>query len=254
MSLSRVVQVAAAAPLFAILMSAQALEPAEAELRERVQTFYQLQMDKKFRQAEAFVAEDTKDFYYNSAKGTFNSFKIADVKIVEPGKMAKVTVRSSFTVMMMGAARPMPMEMPVTSTWKMEEGKWVMFVDQTAPVPTPFGDFKRGAPDAGGGFPKMPSIPNLTKLVQADKTLVTLTAEEPVQTVTLTNNLPGAVDFKVDATGVPRVAVEAENTKIGANGTAKIVFRRKLDGVTGGNVHIEIGQIGTAIDIQVVVR
>ena len=37
---------------------------AEKALRERVQQFYQLQQDKKYRDAEAIVADDTKDSYY----------------------------------------------------------------------------------------------------------------------------------------------------------------------------------------------
>ena len=245
------------APLFVSLLHAQlAPVPGEAELRERVQTFYQLQMDKKFRQAEAFVAEDTKDFYYSSSKGAFDAFKVAKIEILEPGKTAKVTVRANFTIMMMGAPKPMPMEMPFPSTWKVEDGKWVMFVDQKAPVPTPFGDFKREAPPAGGvgSLPKMPAISDMHNLVKADKTTIILTDEEPVQTVTLTNSLPGVVEFKLDPSGIPRAAVEAESTKIPASGTVKIKISRKLPGTSQGLIHVDVPQLGVSIHIQVTIH
>ncbi len=257
MSAFRTFQLAITVPLFASLLNAQpAPVPGEAELRERVQTFYQLQMDKKFRQAEAFVAEDTKDFYYSSSKGAFDAFKISKIEILEPGKKAKVTVRSNFTVMMMGAPKPMPMEMPFSSTWKVEEGKWVMYVDQKAPVPTPFGDFKRDAAPTGGpaGLPKMPAISDMNNLIKADKTSIVLTEAEPVQTVTLINSLPGVVDFKLDASGIPRATVEAEGTKLPASGTVKIKISRKLPGVSQGMIQVDVPQLGIGIHIQVLIQ
>ena len=253
----RAFQLAITVPLFVSMLQAQqAPVPGEAELRDRVQSFYQLQMDKKFRQAEAFVAEDTKDFYYSSAKGAFDAFKISNIEILEPGKKAKVTVRSNFTVMMMGAPKPMPMEMPFTSTWKVEDGKWVMYVDQSAPVPTPFGDFKRDAPATGGAgaFPKMPAISDLSSLVKADKTGIVLTDAEPVQTVTLTNSLPGVVEFKLDSSGMPQATVDAESTKIPASGTVKIKISRKLTGNSKGVVQINVPQFGVVIPIQVTIQ
>ena len=37
--------------------------------------FLQLEVDKKYRQAETFVAEDTKDYYYDNGKPEINAFR-----------------------------------------------------------------------------------------------------------------------------------------------------------------------------------
>ncbi len=55
------------------------MSEAETALRARVGEFYQLLVDKKFRQAESLVVEDSKDMYYNWGKPDIKGF---DIKVL----------------------------------------------------------------------------------------------------------------------------------------------------------------------------
>src|SRR5712691_2050487 len=48
-------------------------------LRARITAFYQLHVKGDFRHAEAYVAEDTKDFFYTNNKPQYLSFEIGRI-------------------------------------------------------------------------------------------------------------------------------------------------------------------------------
>src|SRR5260370_2562002 len=48
----------------------------EDALRDRITAFYQAHVDRKFRQADDYVAQDTKDFYYEANKPGYLAFEI----------------------------------------------------------------------------------------------------------------------------------------------------------------------------------
>src|SRR5450755_3774875 len=64
-------------PLSGQTPSPAAAPPAKSDkaLRARVQEFYQDFVDSKFRQTDAFVAEDSKDFFFAMEKVAFKSFE-----------------------------------------------------------------------------------------------------------------------------------------------------------------------------------
>src|SRR5438477_1313222 len=142
-------------PIVAAILCAQEARPpaAEAEkaLRARVDQFYTLQMQKKFRQAEAFVAEDTKDFYYNSHKSDLLGFSVTKIELLDTNTKAKVTVNAKATMMIMGAGR-LPLESPAVTLWKIENGAWVWYIDQEAAKQSPFGQMRPA--DGGPGSDK----------------------------------------------------------------------------------------------------
>jgi hypothetical protein len=51
----------------------------EKALRERISGFYQAYVDGKFRLAEQYVAEDTKDLHYNQEKKKYRSYEIVKI-------------------------------------------------------------------------------------------------------------------------------------------------------------------------------
>src|SRR3954463_4961584 len=73
---------------------------AEAELRARVDQFFQLQVDKKFRQAESMVADDSKDAYYDGNKYNIKGFKIDRIELLDGNTKAKVTIKGGVTLVM----------------------------------------------------------------------------------------------------------------------------------------------------------
>src|SRR6185503_11638050 len=68
--------------------------PADVDqaLRARITEFYQYHVKQQFRQAEALVAEDTKEFFYTHNKPQYLSFEIARIEYSENFTRAKATM------------------------------------------------------------------------------------------------------------------------------------------------------------------
>src|ERR1700683_119191 len=129
--------------LFLVIAStawAQQAAPAptgvEAALRARVEQFFQLQVDRKFRPAEAMVAEDTKDLYYSGKKFNINSFSIEKMDLQNDNTHAKVTIKAKVTRAVPGFGF-LDFDAPATTLWKLENGQWVYYIDPEAALQTP---------------------------------------------------------------------------------------------------------------------
>ena len=57
----------------------QPSQPSTEALRDRVQQYYQMMVDKKYRQAEAMVAMESKEDYYNGKK--IKHYKVCRLKV-----------------------------------------------------------------------------------------------------------------------------------------------------------------------------
>jgi hypothetical protein len=108
-----------------VILLAQEQPPPEVEqeLRARVNAFYQNFVDGSPRKAEAFVAEDTKDWYYNAGKNHYESFKIVgDIKYSDNFTKAVVVVAGKMERLISGQV--VVMDVPQETRWKIENGKW----------------------------------------------------------------------------------------------------------------------------------
>jgi hypothetical protein len=250
-------------PLIAVTASAQqAPSPravqAEKALRSRVEQFYQFQVDKKYRQAEAFVAEDTKDLFIGGKKPDTLGFSIQKVELLDRNTKAKVTVKAKSSMMMIGVGR-MPLEVNNLTLWKIEHGQWVWYVDAQAPVDTPFG--KRqiakgttppGAPPdlatlAKGG----PDPGALTGQVEIDRASVVLTADQPASTVIVSNHMPGFVEVSVERPKTPGLSVEVDKPEVAADGKANVRIRRTENTTIDETVHILVSPLNLVYDVHV---
>src|SRR5437879_6149024 len=108
-----------ASALFAHAQSSPEAIDAEKNLRQRVEEFYQLQQDNKFRQAEALVAEDSKDLYYNARKTEVRGFRVEKIELTDSSH-AKVTVKAKVVMLFAGAQI---VEMASEGTWKLDNGQ-----------------------------------------------------------------------------------------------------------------------------------
>ncbi len=208
---------------------------AEQPLRERVQQFYQLQQDKKYREAEAFVADDTKDLYYNGQKANIRGFSIDRVELLDGNTQAKVTVRLKVLVLMFGAGAQI-FDMPTPTTWKIENGEWRWYVAEEAKSATPFGKMKTGAGgtlegqkgEAPGGI-EHPDLGALQGQLSVDRTSVIFSLDAPDQTVTITNGLPGPTELRVDphAEAIKGLTVKVDKLHLEAGEKAVITLHRE---------------------------
>src|SRR5579863_4791538 len=172
---------------------------AEAALRARVEQFYKLQVDKKFRQAEALVAEESKDDYYNRSKLDIKEFSIEDIQLLDDNSRARVTLKGNIVIKIPQLANQ-TFDMPLITSWKMENGQWVWYIDRERSSQTPFGriDPSKGAARSPVDLPPVKiDVATLMNQVTLDSTSVILNATNPLQTITVSNNLPGAIQLEL---------------------------------------------------------
>jgi hypothetical protein len=232
----------------------------EAALRDRVTKFYQAQMDGKYRQAEQFVAEDTKDYFFVMSKVPLIKFDIVKIAYSDNFTKAVVTMRLQHEMAQLFIPK-MKMDSLEGSDWKIENGQWCWSVDQTV-VKTPFGDFKRppvapGAEAAPAQTMTIPKFSDLTKTVVADKSEIELGARK-TDGVVLRNSLPGPVELELDWPGAPGLEAKIEPQDVGPNGTARLLFTYdpaagdgKEDTVT---VNVTVQPTGQVIPIKVTLK
>ena len=225
--------------------------PADVDraLRARIDEFYQDHVEGKFRQADALVAEDTKDFYFASNKPKYLSFDIQRIDYSEGFTRAKAIILCEQYVMMPGFADK-PLRVPTPSTWKLVDGQWYWYVDQTAVRQSPFGLMKPG-PGAGSGLPAVPDAKAMAFIytqVKADKSVVSLKPGGEEQ-VTLTNNAQGTVSIELTG-ALPGVDVKLDRMNIGAGEKGILTLRASKD-AKPGVLSLRVEQTNQVIPIQV---
>ena len=149
---------AAACPAQTPKVTAKPPAGVDEALRARVQEFFQYHVTGEFRKAEALVAEDTKELFYNRNKPRYLQFvEIARIDYAENFTKATATVVVVSPEMIPGFAGGPP-TIPIPSTWKIENGRWCWYLEPEAFLRTPFGSFpiatmKGGASISPGMMP-----------------------------------------------------------------------------------------------------
>jgi hypothetical protein len=225
--------------------------PADVDraLRARISEFYQDHVDGKFRQADALVAEDTKDFYFASNKPKYLSFEIQRIDYSEGFTRAKATILCEQYVMMPGFANK-PLKVPTPSTWKLVDGQWYWYVDQNELRKTPFGTMQPG-PGTPSGLPAVPSGKALAFIftqVKADKSVVSLKPGIEEQ-VTITNGAQGLVSLELTGK-LPGVDVKLDRMNLAAGEKAILTLRAGSD-AQPGVLSLRVEQTNQVIPIQV---
>lgn len=242
-------------PAIVVTASAQQVSPATAKaekaVRARAEKFLHLEQEKKFRDAWALVAKDTQDYFFNTGRPEIQSFTIDGVELSNHNTRARVTFRIKRTMPIPGMSGQ-TFELNGVSTWKLENGDWYWYVDQSA-VETPFGKIPVNKATAGGA-PAMPGIPNLASLkaqVLIDKNAVTLSEASPVQNVVISNHMPGSVTIEIQATKIDGLIVDLDNKQLGSQKDATVSFRAKPGTRPAGTVGINVLPLGQHFDVKI---
>lgn len=229
-------------------------------LRERITEFYRLHIDGKFRQAEALVAEDSKDFFYASQKPKLLKCEITRIEYSEEFTRAKAVMACDRFIPMVGFSDK-PLTVPFASMWKSIEGQWFWFVPAEALRQTPFGERKMdpSAPAAAAAapppMPKSFDLATIMNQVKADKNAVRLRAEEnSSDQVHIVNQMPGPVTLKLRAPEIPGVEVKLESRQLKAGEKVAVTFRREPGAKPPAapvKVYVDVEQTGAQIPIEV---
>ena len=252
-----ILSIAAIAPVFAQRphdLFEKAPPGVEEALRMRVSKFFQLQTEGKPRLAEALVADDSKDAYYEGNKPKCISFELVKFSFSDEFRRARAVVTCEMFVNLPGfMARPV--KVPLTTLWKLEKGDWYWYVE--APTgDTPFGTFRPGGGGPGAGLPsQIPSAADAASLlnqVRIDRNELSL---KPGQTgeVILTNGMPGPVTVAVEPPSVPGLHVDTGNGNISAGGSTAVKFHadKSLSGKPPATVTLKIQQTSQRMTVQV---
>jgi hypothetical protein len=220
-------------------------------LRARVSEYFKDMVDAQFRKAEALVAEDSKDAYYNAQKPDFSEFEIFKIEYSDNFTRAKVTTKCLTTMAVAGFAGQR-IKVSVLSNWKLENGQWFYFIDLNAPHPTPFGVMTHN-PDQERRPKNMPTVlptnPGFALgKITADKKVVNLKAGESAS-VTLTNSATGLMSISLVGS-ISGVEVKLDRVNLTA-GERALVSLRTTDAAKSGTLSIQVDQTNEVIPIQV---
>ena len=213
---------------------------AERAVRARVTEFLQYHVDANFRKAYDMVAEDTKEDYFASGKVQIRGFKIEDVKFTD--NFTKATVTGTISKTFNVAGTDLPVTVPSTTTWKIENNKWVWYNDTTSAPVTPMGLATavpastlppRTADNVGDGIPKnlddkaiSAAAQSILQQVSVDKKEITLAADKTSEErVIFHNAMTGSVQLELTVPDFPGFSARLEQTVVRAGGDVPVVFR-----------------------------
>jgi hypothetical protein len=234
-------------------------EDVDKALRARVEEFYGYHVSGQYRKAEALVAEDTKDYFYTNGKPAYLSCKIRDVKYPDDFQHAKVLEMCSLVLLAPGFTDK-PVDMPIGSTWKIEDGKWVWYMSDDARRASPFGNLKMtpGPPGkdhsatAQGALPSIPSsadfIYNLVKVEKREVDVVRGAGTE----ITITNTAQGPMSVALNGK-LQGVEATLDKTNLQANEKAVLSLKADVSAVSG-TLEILVSPIRQVIPIQINVK
>jgi len=183
-------------------------------LRQRASEFLQDQVDGNFRKALDLVAEDTKDYYFTTAKLKLFSFKIENIEYSD--KFTKAKVDSSVRKTYAGA---IPIEITVTQTdnWKLVDGKWMWYHIATG---SPLQDLTGQAiPKDANPAALAAAASKITAITSVDKQSLTFTrGNAGMEQVVFHNGNHGPVKLVSDVIGNPEeFAVEPPTALVAAD-------------------------------------
>jgi len=249
---------------FALSLSAQ--DPADLfhkppagvdqALRARVSEFFDLHVKGQFRHAEALVAEDSKDLFYNGNKPQYLSFEIGKITYNADFTHAQVIVNCEQRIAVPGFENR-PMKLPTLSMWKLEDGKWCWYIDQSQLRRTPFGTMmapERADSNGGGAAAPIGSVPTMEQffaMFKADKNAVDLQPGGSAQVV-ISNDSPGTMSVQLlgSLSGI-ETKFDRTNVKSGEKATLTLHAGPKAQ---SGTLEVRINPIGKLLPVQVSVK
>jgi hypothetical protein len=202
-------------------------------LRERVAQFYRAMIDGKYRAADKFVAEDSKDAFIAMNKPRLKAFEITRIDYSDDFTKAHVALVCPGEWLVQG--QKLTVKIPMHDAWKLEDGLWVWYVDQDPNVVrTPFGLVRKKDSDTTGTATEPPAIKDpkaaaktILNLVSIDRRNVILKINRKDSAdVLIRNGMPGLVEIRTESyPDVKGFGIAVDKLKLGPGETAKLTLR-----------------------------
>ncbi len=207
-------------------------------LRARVGQYYQAFVAGKFKEAYLLVADDSQDAFFEADKDQYKACETIKIRYSE--NFTKATVVESCKSEWRWHGVVTPTTFPITTTWKIIDGKWFWSYVKPTQAPFPFSPsgFINVPPDtkASNGAPN--GIPTDLKAaaqsilaqVSLDKQAIRLRPDETSQDVIhVHNGMPGMIKLRLDQLEIPGLKITLGKTNLGQNEETTVSFEYKLD-------------------------
>ncbi|MBI5086232.1 MAG: hypothetical protein HZB13_16755, partial [Acidobacteria bacterium] len=195
----------------------------------RLTRFYHLHSEGKFRQAEAFVCDESRDAYYDSDKRRWQSLEIIKVNFSEEFTKAAVVVALGSELRT--RTGNIPAKYPYTSMWKVANGAWCYYIPPPtdSETVTPFG-VMRQQKNAGSGQATQSMASNQRASVAAILNAVRLSKERLVvkgyetssDELEIYNGMTGVLFVEVQAAELPGLSWKLDKGKLEAGERTKL--------------------------------
>jgi len=228
----------------------------DAALRARMSDFFQYHVTGEYRKAEALVAEDTKDYFYDHNKPKYLSFEIRSIEYSNNFTRAKAVVMCETRINSPGFGNR-AFQIPVPSSWKLEDdGKWYWWVEPEKIGLTPFGTMTPG-PEVKGGSqappPGMANMPTSTDFlfqqVKLDKKSLTLSPESS-DVITIHNTAPGVMEVSV-VQRPPGIEAKLSKSSLSSGEDATLTVTAGK-AIQAGELRLQVNPIGMTLVIPIV--
>ncbi len=199
-------------------------------LRERIAGFYQKHVEGKFRAAEQYVAADSLDLFYEADKARYISFEIVKIEYSDNFTKALVVtaVEIDWRTARMGVMRVKP---PITTSWKLDDGKWSWFTVPRKDWDSPWGKMNPGSTDANNPAGAMVAAfkgvtaESIQARVLLSKQIVELSSfEKSKDTVEVTNGMDGDISLRLDSVSMPGLSVASDTKVLKGGQVARLTF------------------------------
>jgi hypothetical protein len=216
-------------------------------LRERVTQFFAFHTGSVNRRGLELVAEDTKDFYYNTQKTVYNDYRLEKVEFTRDQKKAMVWGKARRPMTIQG--QTLITDSEVITTWKLEQGKWFWYVDLNSLI-TPLG--LTGPGPSGGLQQKTSSTPNtplldeLTKpenLMAQAQTILKQSGVDKSET-TFTFGVKGSDEFTFENGFPGQVMLELAGAQVPVPGVKVTLLKKDLQAREKSVVRVEYDPAG----------
>ncbi len=201
-------------------------------LRGRVSKFYQAHVEGKFRQADAYVAEESKDEFFNADRIRCKSFEV--IRIVYQDDFTRARVVTTCEIDMMAGARMVASKRPLATNWKVVNGEWFWYhipVDPKAGRETPFGTMRPGpdGPSSAGVKPdeaagRQLALSVITAIKPSATEVMLSSYEESSAEVVLTNTM-GRATLTLEAPAIEGLRASLDVADIRTRESARLTLK-----------------------------
>lgn len=226
--------------IFGLAQDSEQLDKAppavDEALRARVDQYYHAFMEGKFKAAYVLVADDSQDAFLAADKQQYKACET--IKIRYSDNFTKATVVESCKGEWRWHGVITPTTFPVTSSWKIEDGKWCWTYVKPTQVPSPFSPTgfvpvpADTPPNGGVGIPKdfRSAAQTILSKVTLSKPGVRLRPDESSEDVIRVHNaMPGVIKLQMDQLAVPGLKITLGKSDLGANEETTVTFEYRLD-------------------------